>query len=211
MSDHHSEFHAVGRVDEASAASWERPSTIAKESLEPIEWSRLIDWLPRMGSVLWIYRAQGDLMFPRARILSRGALLLDHPALAAFAHCAGVEAQGHIGAQGPREWLALCDARGDCLARMHLLPDTDYMAWDDMVATCAIPHSTGLVTSRTTSRGFLDGAKHAVWYARVARFPALRLPCLQLLGLRPPHDLSKLGLDVAMQIARDELAIMQAV
>lgn len=35
---------------------------------------------------------------------------------------------------GPREWITVCDRGGRARCRLHLLPDTDYLAWDTLIA-----------------------------------------------------------------------------
>lgn len=35
---------------------------------------------------------------------------------------------------GPREWLTACDEQGIARLQLHLLPDTDYLAWDALIA-----------------------------------------------------------------------------
>jgi hypothetical protein len=37
---------------------------------------------------------------------------------------------------GPREWLECLDRFGHPRARLHLLPDTDYLAWDALMSPC---------------------------------------------------------------------------
>jgi hypothetical protein len=198
--------------------SWNRAAAAAKsvqpESAATLDWHRFIDWLPRLGTPLWLHRTRPDTVFPRARLLPQGVLLLDHPALAAFADCRQVTAQGLVGAQGPREWLEFADARGVCIARLYLLPDTDYLAWDGMLADCGIQR----VESREPQRwqahaAFMRGALsrlRSTWQAQAMRFPVLRLPCLQVLGLRAPDSFSVLGRQLASAIANDERAVLQS-
>ena len=50
-----------------------------------VDWFHLADRLSRLGTLLWLHRnGSSDGAFPRARLLPRGVLLLDHPALNAF-------------------------------------------------------------------------------------------------------------------------------
>lgn len=175
-----------------------------------IDWYRLAGRLARLGPALWLHRDVGDAAFPRARLAQRGVLLLDHPALTALSSCVALHARAAIGSHGPREWLELIDARGTCSARLCLLPDTDYLAWDAMLAECAIARARVPVPVPEPWRAhaaFMRCAlrrKGIAWHAQVVRFPLLQLPCLRVLGLRAPVELSVLGGQVAATIARDE-------
>ena len=207
MSDLHFASPAIDRCENTDATPWERPRDEAVQAYEPFtHWARLVDWLPRLGVVLWSCPDRSDGAFPRARILDCGVLLFDHPALSAFVHCTRVIAHAEVGSCGPREWLALSDAQGACLARMHLLPDTDYLAWDGMIAACALARVAGFSRRYPWRDPGCDSAVGIAWRTTFARFPSLRLPCLQLLGLRRPTSVSVLGAQVAALIARDEVA-----
>lgn len=178
-----------------------------------LDWHRFVEWLPRLGTSMWVHRGVSDRAFPRARLLPQGVLLLDHPSLAAFADCLNVTAHGVVGAQGPREWLDFTDRRDTCIARLFLLPDTDYLAWDAMLVDCAIVRIESRAPQRWSAHTvFIRGAfsrLRSTWQAQAMRFPVLRLPCLQVLGLREPESLSVLGRQLAIAIASDERAIFQ--
>jgi hypothetical protein len=185
------------------AAAWRRTDADAA-----IDWYRLSDWLARLGPMLWLHRDGGDRAFPRARLLHQGVLLLDHPSLAAFSSCVELRAHSAIGTHGPREWLELIDAQGLCSARLYLLPDADYLAWDAMLGECAIVRSQAQVPERWRAHtAFLRCALRRLrvaWRAQVVRFPLLQLPCLRVLGVREPVELSALGRQIAAAITRDE-------
>jgi hypothetical protein len=205
MSDQHALHQATDFREDFGSAIWERPR-IERAPPAFAQWADLVDRLPRLGTVLWTYRVQDDSVFPRARILSRGVLLLDHAALVAFVHCACIVAHAEVSAYGPREWLSFDDAHGICRARMHLLPDTDYLAWDSLIVECGIER----VAALTTHARACEMQQHeavGTWRARITRLPTLRLPCLQLLGLRAPAMLSALGREVALRITSAERAL----
>jgi hypothetical protein len=190
-------------------ATWEHGASVPARADDVFAcWHVFAERLARLGSVLWLYRGSREEVFPRARLLTSGALLLDHPALAAFAQVADVTAHAEVDSHGPREWLELHDADAACLARVHLLPDTDYLAWDTLIADCGIRPVASVVSRRRW--GFANVAnEHREWHAMVARFPLLRLPCLQLLGLRAPVALSAMSVHIAQRIAREHPARWQ--
>jgi len=200
---------AFSEPDGASPAGYERdpaPRPFADDA-SPVDWYRLVEWLPRLGSVLWLHRATSDAVFPRARLAEEGVLLLEHPALAAFSSCAKLQVLAAAGTHGPREWMEWIDANGDCAARMYLLPDTDHFAWDDLIADCAIARAAPRTSARACMPRIFRWMRRSN-QAQIVRFPLLRLPCLRVLGLRAPRQLSALGHQIAAAIVRDEAATM---
>ena len=175
-----------------------------------IDMHALAEWLPRLGTVLWLHREPTDSVFPRARLTSHGVLLLEHPALVALANCTGVRGRSSVTTHGPREWVDF-GADNGTLARLYLLPDTDCMAWDGMLAALG---ETECVSSTTEQRwhahrAFMRcafGRLRTSWQARIVRLPLLRLPCLQVLGLCAARDVSSFGRRLAEAIAADEAA-----
>lgn len=75
-----------------------------------------------------------------------------------------------------------------------------------MLAECGIHRLTAFATPACQALGRFMRALggRARWRAQPVRFPVMRLPCVQVLGLRAPPSLSALGRQVAMLIARDE-------
>ena len=202
---------AFGEPDGASSRGYEyergpAPQPSADDA-SPVNWYRLVEWLPRLGSVLWLHRTTGDAVFPRARLAEEGVLLLEHPALAAFSSCVKLQVFAAAGTHGPREWMEWIDANGDCAARMYLLPDTDHFAWDDMVADCSITRAAPRTIARECMPRIFRWMRRSN-QAQIVRFPLLRLPCLRVLGLRMPGELSALGREIAAAIVRDEAATM---
>ena len=199
--------------DVSFASDWRSGEGERDPQHDSIDWCRLADWLARLGPVLWLHRASNDGVFPRARLCRHGVLLLDHPALAAFANSIAIEAHGAITSHGPREWLEFVDAQSVCSARLYLLPDSDYLAWDAMLGDCGIVR---VAPGKSFSTAGMRWRAHAAfmrcawrrmrgsWQARIVRFPLMRLPCLKVLGMRAPTELSVLGRQIAATIVRDE-------
>ena len=177
------------------------------DMLAPLDLGRLAEALPRLGAVLWLERRDRRTRPARAMIGARGVLLIDHPALVAFAHCSAVSAHSAVTPQGPREWLCLRDSTGEAQAKMFLLPDTDYLAWDEMTAASALAVAPAPTQSWHAHTAFLRSALARFgtgWRARLLTFDLKRLPWLRTLGARPPLRISLLGLELARNIARAE-------
>jgi len=152
--------------------------------------------LPKLGSVLYL---------PDARPLAAmdeppPGWLVEQCELAPLLHTYWLVAAGMVGDDGPREWLECLDRRGELCARLHLLPDTDYLAWDALLAS-GVP-----VPARTPPRGrrlFRPAA------ARVARFRCRHLGGLVALSHSDAASVSALGRDIAGRIAHAEAVELQ--
>jgi len=170
---------------------------------------RLSDALSKLGSVLWLERRERCAAHARVTIGPGGLVLFDHPALAVLGRCSVVTAHTAITPRGPREWLCFRDATRETQGKLYLLPDTDYLAWDEMNAASRIvpqPESP----SRWHAHGaFLRGAMARLgqgWRGRLLTFEFKRFPWLRTLGAQAPLRISLLGLELARAIARDENA-----
>lgn len=169
----------------------------------------LASWLPRLGAVLWLDRQSRRTTCVRAVIGPRGALLLDHPALHALGACTHASAHTQVTSHGPREWLAFRDANGEPIAKLFLLPDTDYLVWDEMTAAMQLAPCVEEPVRWNAHAVFLRNvcAQLGVrWRARLLAFDNRRLPWLQTLDARPPLRLSLLGIELARAIAHGERA-----
>lgn len=172
----------------------------------PFDLARVADALPKLGSVLWLERRGRRTPLERMP-QARGVVLLDHPSLDALAQCVDSRAHHAVTPRGPREWWSFNGRSGEPLAKMFLLPDTDYLAWDEMTAACRVTPSSEAPTHWNAHGVFLRGAlarlSHA-WRARLLVFELRRLPWLRTLDARAPLRISLLGLELARAIARDE-------
>jgi hypothetical protein len=173
----------------------------------PLDLGRLAEALPRLGVVLWLERRERRARSAHATIGVRGVLLVDHPALRAFARCSTVSAHSAVTPQGPREWICLRDHAGEAQAKMFLLPDTDYLAWDEMTGANAITAPSAPAQRWHAHTAFLRSAFARFgtgWHARLLVFDLKHLPWLRTLGARPPLRISLIGLEIARSIARAE-------
>ncbi|HEX7732818.1 MAG TPA: hypothetical protein VF415_09245, partial [Rhodanobacter sp.] len=99
-----------------------------------------------------------------------------------------------IGSDGPHEWLE-CRARdGRLCARLHLLPDSDYLGWDALLAAGVPVHAAG---------GQRPDDEHLA-AARLLDFRCRQLAGLDVLEALPAVGVSALGGGIARGIARAE-------
>jgi hypothetical protein len=100
-----------------------------------------------------------------------------------------------ITVEGPREWIECVDGDDHLRARLHLLPDTDYLAWDALL-DCAEPASPPASTRWS----------HAcpVVGAQLLHFHMHRLAGLDVLGGEAVVRVSPLSRQLAGQIVRAE-------
>lgn len=71
--------------------------------------------LAGLGTVLCLYHADGS-------------------ELAGWQQAASAHACHGVDSEGIHESVCFCDARGRCVWRLYLLPDSDFLAWDRLVA-----------------------------------------------------------------------------
>ncbi|WP_448096865.1 hypothetical protein [Luteibacter yeojuensis] len=100
-----------------------------------------------------------------------------------------------VTAEGPREWMDCVSGQGHLLARIYLLPDTDYLAWDGLYAD-ALPIDEP--AHRAPDREWLRASR-----ARILCFTRRRLAGFTVLGVCDA-PISSLGRGVARDIAVSE-------
>ena len=152
--------------------------------------ARWLAGLPALGNVLYAPSAMPRML--RGRPLP--GLLVESADLAPLLHTRTLAFASAVTADGPREWMECRDAQECLLARLYLLPDTDYLAWD---ALCA-----GADIAAAGARADAFASPPAA--VRVLRFRLRRFAAgLKLLGADAVASTSPLGRDVAARIARD--------
>jgi hypothetical protein len=155
----------------------------------------LANWLPLLGSVLYVPPRIGvdaDAQWP-------DGLLSETPLLAPMLHTRYLRVVGMVSADGPREWIDCLDTRGHILAQLHLLPDTDYLAWDNL------PNHSAIIDELPrpgTVRLFRGAAVHLI------RFRCQWLATMTCLGEAQRPRISSLGRVVAQAIAGSQPLIM---
>ena len=158
----------------------------------------LAHWLPMLGSVLYVpSRSTAE---ARARLPDN--LLSESPLLTPLLRTRFLRVLGTVSADGPREWIECLDGRGHILAQVHLLPDTDYLAWDNLPSGC-LPLD-GLPLRRRVST-FCGAGAHLV------RFRCQSMATFSCLGEVPPPCISSLGRVIAQTIAGAQPLLMQGV
>jgi hypothetical protein len=152
----------------------------------------LVEGLGQLGGVL--YLAPRSAACPMQENLTFGCLVesVDFAPLLATRH---VGLTCAITAEGPREWIDCVGSQGEALARIYLLPDTDYLAWDGLFVD-ATP-------IEAPSRELPDREWLRASRARVLSFTRRRLVGFTVLGARDVL-ISSLGRGVARDIAVSE-------
>lgn len=102
----------------------------------PITPCQLARWLPRLGTLLYLHAApaRGLTEEPPSRVL------VTQWAMAPLLATCWLVAASAITDEGPREWCECVDRAGRVRACLYLLPDTDYLAWDELTAAENLAH-----------------------------------------------------------------------
>lgn len=175
----------------------------------PVVLHSLVEWLPRLGTALWIDRREVLSPAHARSTCGDGLMLLDHPAASALARTSSLRAYSTVTPQGPREWLCFHDEQREVAAKLFLLPDTDCLAWDQMITAIGLASAEPTLFEPPAHATFLRRALGRFghrWQARLLTFEFRQRPWLQTLAAHPPLRISLLGLDVARAIVRNENA-----
>ncbi len=167
----------------------------------------LIEALPTLGTVLWLERREWRQLPLSAGATAQGVLVLGHPALSILNRCRDASAHTEVGPNGPREWLSLRDDVGAVLGKVYSLPDTDYLAWDEMIVASRIPVAVPTMERRQPHRALRRCALACLgrrWRARVLTMDLQQQPWLRCLRASTPLRMSLLGVEVVADIVRSE-------
>jgi hypothetical protein len=174
-----------------------------------LDLSLIAEWLPRLGTVLWLERRESVPSAPLRMNAGPRLMLLEHAAAGLLANCASLRAWSNVTPQGPREWLSLHQVSGEIAAKLFLLPDSDVFAWDQMTAALGL---APVESAPLDAPGHASLLRRALarfghrWQARLLAFDLKPLPWLHTLGAKAPLRISLLGLDLARTIVSDENA-----
>ena len=143
--------------------------------------------LPAAGCMLYLpCAAMADGTVP--------GLLVGRRELAPLLRVRWLVAASAIGSDGPHEWLECRAGDGRLCARLHLLPDSDYLGWDALLAAGAPVQA---------APGPRPGDERMA-AARLLEFRCQRVAGIDLLDASPAAEISTLGSGIARGIARVE-------
>lgn len=174
----------------ARALCRRRAAVDVTQSLRRVQPRQLLDWLPTLGNVLFVHEQA-----PTSAVCPRGLLFTESSSLRLVDTC-WVMGSCVITGDGPHERCQCMDQQGRILARFHLLPDTDYVAWDELIND---PGSTNIPPGLHAVSRFRPSN------ARVVRFYRRRMAGLTIVEQRVP-DLphSAFSQRIAERLARTE-------
>ena len=144
--------------------------------------------LAALGTVLCLYRHQ------------------DGGELSGWARAVRVESRAGVDSDGLRESLAFFDHEGRCCWRLYLLPDSDFVAWDRLLALLPSRDEAEAATGvgerlwRRLAGRLLGGQ----WQASVLRLHAVPAEARRPLLAASVAAVSPLGAVTAQRIARAE-------
>jgi hypothetical protein len=177
--------HAFATVrSSANTTAW----TISRCTV-PMSGITLAAYLPLLGSVLYLPARMPT--FDREP-LPRGWLVASHE-LAPLLQVEELRVSSMIGANGPREWIDGMTADGHFCARLHLLPDTDYLAWDAL-----LEHASPLPAAPICPSALSCPAGDA----SIVCFRTRQFAGFDVLDATPLRQVSMLGHDIAREAAR---------
>jgi hypothetical protein len=158
----------------------------------------LLRYLPPLGSVLYLPTQP---CMSALEEMPRG-LLVEHMQLAPLLQTHYLVAASTITSEGPREWIECVDRHGHLLARLYLLPDTDYLAWD------ALPAGAEAATISASMQVRWPRNTHSV-SAHLLRFHWRQLGGLDVLGAEAATQVSCLSRHLVGQVAAAEAVSLQ--
>ena len=168
----------------ADTTAW----TISRTSVR-MSGAELAARLPLLGGVLYLPACRST---RESRDLVSGWLVARED-LAGLLRTEELRASSMIGADGPREWIDCLDAAGTFCARLHLLPDTDYLAWDALLAGGAPLPAAPVCPGEVACKAAI---------AQLLCFRTSRLAAFDVLDSSPLGWLSPLGRGIARDVAR---------
>jgi hypothetical protein len=154
----------------------------------------LVEGLPSLGNVLYVpmcFDGMANRETPRG-------LLIESIQLMPLLQTRALIVASTITVEGPREWIECVDRDGLPCARLYLLPDTDYLAWDALLA------GGGPMPFLPFAKlpGGSPDARPAS--AQLLRFHTRRLAGLDVLSSEIATQVSSLSRHLASRIARME-------
>jgi hypothetical protein len=172
------------------------PLTVLSRRVRHISPHALTHKLPGLGSVLYLHNTAAQVL---TEALPPG-LLVTERALAPLLDVRWLMATSAVTDDGPREWLECMDRFGRPRARLHLLPDSDYLAWEALMAMHESPFQPPVTPGMSMLRP--DSASIVNFRLRV-------VAGLTVLERGAISELSPIGHHVAAHIAHAESVSLQ--
>lgn len=142
--------------------------------------------LAALGTVLCLYRPQqgGE--------------------LSGWAHAVRVESRTGVDSDGLRESLVFFDAEGRCCWRLYLLPDSDFLAWDRLLASlpCRDEVEAAIGVGERLWRRLAGRMRGEQWQACILRLHAVPAAVAQPVLAASLAAVSPLGAATAQRIAQ---------
>ena len=144
--------------------------------------------LAALGTVLCLYRPQqgGE--------------------LSGWAHAVRVESRTGVDSDGLRESLVFFDAEGRCCWRLYLLPDSDFLAWDRLLASlpCRDEVEAVIGVGERLWRRLAGRLRGEQWQACILRLHAVPAAMVRPVLAASLAAVSPLGAATAQRIAQIE-------
>ncbi|MBB3344286.1 Hemin transport protein [Luteimonas sp. RC10] len=146
-----------------------------------------------------------------AQLATLGAVLCLHrpgaaSELGGWSRARRVEAHRALDGDGMREHLLFFDAQDACCWQLHLLPDSDFLAWEALVERYPLARSAPAGLAERLWHGLAQRLWIGGWQASVLRFHAMTPACTTIDGaamlVASLAAISPLGADCARQIVR---------
>lgn len=167
-----------------------RATVDVTQTLRRVQPQQLLEWLPSLGNILFVHEARST-----TSTCPPGLLCTETSSLPLLTTC-WITGSCIIAGDGPHEWCQCLDQQGRVVARLHLLPDTDYAAWDRFVLD---PVGTTIPPGMHAADSFRPS------HARIVNFCLRRLGGLTIVEQRTPNrPHSALSQRVAERLARTE-------
>jgi hypothetical protein len=170
------------------------PRALPAQRCREVSPQQLASRLPDLGCVLYLHATSAEVI----RDVFPPGLLIAERALSPLLDTRWLLATSIVTDDGPREWLECVDSLGQIRARLHLLPDTDYLAWDALM-------NAGEIRNRAPTLSNLSPLRPDS--AVAACFSVREWGGMQLLERCAPA-LSPLGARIAARIAQAESAML---
>jgi len=144
--------------------------------------------LAALGTVLCLYRPQHG------------------SELSGWAHAVRVESCTGVDSDGLRESLVFFDAEGRCCWRLYLLPDSDFLAWDRLLASlpCRDEVDAAIGVGERLWRRLAGRLRGEHWQACILRLHAVPAAVAQPVLAASLAAVSSLGAATAQRIAQAE-------